>query len=62
MDLEQEEAQELLDKAISVNGRLYGRKNGVDYAFQNTQDIVYHGYRADDLSDNIRRELNKYEW
>ena len=62
MDLGQEEAQELLDKAITVNGRLYARKNGVNYAFQNTRDVIYHGYRADDLSDNIRRELDKHEW
>lgn len=62
MDLDQEEAQELLDRAVSINGRLYGRKNGVDYAFQNTQDNIYHGYRVNDLSDNIKTELNKYKW
>lgn len=62
MDLEQNEAQELLDKAITVNGRLYGRKNGSNYAFQNTQDVIYHGYIADDLPDNIKSELDKYEW
>lgn len=62
MDLEQDEAQELLDKAIIVNGRLYGRKNGVNYAFQNTRKTEYHGYIADDLPDNIKHELDKYDW
>lgn len=62
MDLEQEEAQELLDRAVWVNGRLYGRKNGIDYAFQNTQDNIYHGYQVSDLSDNIKTELKKYKW
>ena len=62
MDLGQEDAQELLDRAISINGRLYGRKNGVDYAFQNTQDNIYHGYRVNDLPDNIKTELKKYKW
>lgn len=62
MDLEHDEAQELLDKAVSVNGRLYGRKNGKDYAFQNTKDMIYHGYRVDTLADNIKNELDKYEW
>lgn len=45
----------LLDK----NGRLYAKKNGFYYAFQNERDIDYHGYRADDLGEDIRRQLDR---
>ena len=62
MDLSDEEAQELLNRAIEVKGRLYARKHGKNYAFQNTMDNVYHGYIAEDLGDDILRELNKKVW
>ncbi|MGN0334377.1 MAG: hypothetical protein ACI4DV_01765 [Lachnospiraceae bacterium] len=62
MDLEQEEAQELLDRAICINGRLYARKNDKNYAFQNTRDVIYHGYIAEDLGDHIKKELDKQKW
>lgn len=59
MDLHDEEAQELLNKAIEIKGRLYAKKNDNYYAFQNERDIDYHGYRADDLGDDIKRQLDR---
>lgn len=59
MDLSDEEAQDLLNRAICIKGKLYGKKNGYYYAFQNERDIIYHGYRVDDLGDDIRSKLDK---
>lgn len=59
MDLCPVEAQELLNKALYIKGRLYAKKNGCYYAFQNERDIFYHGYRADDLGDDIKGQLDK---
>lgn len=59
MDLLDEEAQDLLNKAIEIKGRLYAKKDGYYYAFQRERDIDYHGYRADDLGDDIKRQLDK---
>lgn len=59
MDLQDEEAQELLNKAVQIKGRLYAKKNGYYYAFQNERDIDYHGYRVDDLGEDVKRRLDK---
>ena len=59
MDLRDEEAQDLLNRAIYIKGRLYAKKSGSYYAFQNEQDVIYHGYRADDLGDNVKGQLDK---
>lgn len=59
MDLHDKEAQELLNKAIDIKGRLYAKENGYYYAFQNERDVDYHGYRVDDLGEDIRRQLDK---
>ena len=62
MDLEETEAQELLDHAVWIKGRLYARYAGRNYAFQNTEDNIYHGYIADDLGEDIVRALDNYKW
>lgn len=59
MDLDDEEAQELLNKAIYIKGRLYGKKNGAYYAFQKERDVYYHAYRADDLGEDKKNILDK---
>lgn len=59
MDLDDEEAQELLNRALLIKGRLYAKKNGCYYAFQNERDIDYHGYRADDVGEDIKSQLDK---
>lgn len=62
MDLEGEEAQELLDSAIEFKGRLYARRGNNNYAFQNEQSIYYHAYIDDKLGDDVIRELDKKQW
>lgn len=59
MDLHSEEAQDLLNKAVEMKGRLYAKKNGCYYVFQNERDIDYHGYRADDVGDDMKSQLDK---
>lgn len=62
MDLDNETAQDLLNRAIWIKGRLYARKHGRNYAFQCTGGNVYHCYIADDLGDDILHELNAHKW
>ena len=62
MRLEGEEAQDLLDRAIEINGRLYARKGNVNYAFQQEQVCIYHGYEDYNLPPNILTELNQKIW
>lgn len=62
MDLSREEAQSLLDHAICVKGRLYARRGKHNYAFQNTRRQIYHGYIADDLGEDILKELSAVKW
>ena len=62
MDLDDEHAQRLLDKAIEFKGKLYGRYQGKNYSFQREQDVYYHGYIDDTLRDDVKTELDKYNW
>ncbi len=62
MDLPDAEAQDLLDKAIWIKGRLYARKGVHNYAFQETRTGIFHGYNADDLGDDILTALYKKKW
>ena len=62
MDLSDEEAQELLNHAIWVKGRLYARKGKYNYAFQNTRNCIYHAYIADDLDGDIVSRLHREKW
>lgn len=62
MDLPDQEAQELLNRAIWIKGRLYARRGIHNYTFQNTRDCIYHGYISDSLGDDIQRELYRVKW
>lgn len=62
MDLDEQQAQDLLDKAIEYKGKLYGRFKGINYSFQKEQDVYYHGYIDETLGDDIKSELNTYHW
>lgn len=57
MDLNNDEAQQVLREAIEIDGKLYAEYKGKYYAFQCERDVVYHGYRVDDLAEHIRRKL-----
>lgn len=59
MDLPDHEAQDLLNRALYIKGRLYAKKYGQYYAFQHEGDVIYHAYCADDLPDDIKRCLDK---
>lgn len=62
MDLSDEEAQYLLDRANSIKGRLYAKKGRNYYAFQKTRECIYHGYIADDLGDDVKSAINSEKW
>ena len=62
MDIEGEEAQELLDRAIFFEGKLYARKNNTNYAFQETAEGIYHGYIVNDLHDNVLSAILQKHW
>lgn len=62
MDLDEAQGQNLLDKAVEYKGRLYGRAHGRNYSFQCEQDVYYHGYIDDNLGDDVKKILDKYEW
>ncbi len=62
MDLNDEEAQELLNCAIEINGNLYGKKHGRYYCFQRHHENCYHGYQNNELGLHIINKIDKYEW
>ena len=62
MDLSDEEAQVLLNKAIYIKGRLYAKKGTSYYTFPNEGDVNYHGYRIDDIGEDVRRQIDKETW
>lgn len=62
MDLDSETAQQLLNRAIVANNRLYAKKNGKIYAFMKESPCVYHGYIDDETPEFVRKELDKLQW
>ncbi len=62
MDLDDDEAQRLLDRAVEYKGRLYGMYRGKYYSFQKEQDVYYHGYINNELGDDVKMKLNTYVW
>lgn len=62
MDLDGKEAQKLLNKAIEIDGNLFGKKGDKYYSFQRHHRNCYHGYQNNDLSEHITREIDKQTW
>ena len=61
MDLADEEAQALLDRAIAIgegSNRLYGKLDGLYYVFPITSGNTYHGFRHDSLPQHIQRKID----
>lgn len=61
MDLVDEEAQALLDRAIAIgegSNRLYGKLAGLYYVFPITSGNTYHGYRHDRLPQHIQSKID----
>lgn len=62
MDLSDEEAQNLLNLAIEINGILYGKLHGNYYCFRRHINNCYHGYKNNDLDSNIRCKIDIGNW
>lgn len=59
MDLNDEEAQFLLDCAIRIGERFYAKKNNHYYVFPVTTKNLYHGFRDDSLPQHIRYRIDR---
>lgn len=59
MDLKDADAQEALDHAVEVDGRLFAKIGDVYYEFRNHCDNIYHGYRNDQLDTNMKRRIEQ---
>ncbi|WP_026491187.1 hypothetical protein [Butyrivibrio sp. XPD2002] len=59
MDLDDETAQQVLNKAIVLNDRLYGVYNGEIYEFRKTLNYIYHGYKLKDeiLDKHLKKRI-----
>lgn len=62
MDLSALEAQELLNRAIEIDGNIYGKKNGKYYSFKKHRSNYYHGYQDNDLGLHIRNKIDAENW
>ncbi len=62
MDLSDAQAQELLNRAVEVEGNLYGKKNGQYYSFQRHHDNYYHGYQNHNLGLHIKNKIDARRW
>lgn len=58
MDLNDEEAQLLLDRAIRIGERFYAKKDDRYYVFPVTTGNLYHGFRDDSLQRHIRDRID----
>jgi len=59
MDLSNEEAQNLLNVAIEIDGSLYGKLHGNYYCFRQHHNNYYHGYQNNDLDASIRCKIDE---
>lgn len=62
MDLNDSDAQKLLNRAIEIEGNLYGKKNGQYYCFQRHLKNCYHGYQNNELELHIRKRIDERNW
>lgn len=59
MDLSNEEAQEALDRAVEVNGQLFSKKGDSYYTFRRHQGDLFHGYRNDQLTTDLKKRIDR---
>ena len=59
MDLSVDDAQEALDEAIEVEGRLFAKVGNAYYEFRKHQDNCYHGYRNDHIETDILKKIEQ---
>lgn len=60
MDLDESEAQDLLNRAVIIDDNLYGKKYGQYYCFQKHHANCYHGYRNNDLPLHIKNQIDRH--
>lgn len=61
MPLCDEEAQNLLDQAIEVDGHLLAKQDDTYFEFRSHSNIRFHGYQNDAISEQIKRKLDE-QW
>lgn len=59
MDLDDTEAQAVLNTAKEINGCYYAKYHGKYYQFPNTRLNIYHGFRNDKISEDVRRKIDQ---
>lgn len=57
MDLDDVTAQHVLNFSIWLDSRLFGVYNDMIYEFKRTHGYVYHGYRNDYLTEDMRKKV-----
>ena len=59
MPLEDDIAQKVLNRAIEIDGKLYGMLEGEFYEFPRTRDNIFHGFQRMDLDVHIKQEIQR---
>lgn len=59
MDLSKDDAQRALDEAVEVEGRLFAKVGNVYYEFREHQANHYHGYRNDQIENDILKKIEQ---
>ena len=62
MDLDNDEAQKLLERAVEIDGNLYAKRKGQYYCFQRHHKNYYHGYQNNELKLHIRNRIDGVKW
>ncbi len=62
MDLDDAEAQKLLESAVEIEGNMYGKKGEQYYCFQRHHANYYHGYQNNELGLHIRNRIDEENW
>jgi len=59
MDLNEADAQDALDRAVEVDGRIFSKVKNAYYEFRKHHDNFYHGYRNDQIEANVKRKIEE---
>lgn len=62
MDLNDVEAQELLNRAVKIEGKLYGKRKEQYYCFQRHHNNYYHAYQNNELALHIKNRIDEKNW
>ena len=59
MDLDDAQAQEALNHAVTIDNNLYGKKYGQYYCFQRHHENCYHGYQNNNLPLHTKNQIDR---